>query len=364
MRNIARQFKVFTTGALAAVVIAALAPGSAAAGSALSFSTNLGDPCIYIDGAAPNADVKIVIRDAAGNRLVRENLTADSNGSTHYCAGFGIAAGQKLRAVTDTDEHALVVPELSIALNRVTDRLKGTGPAGATLKIRCSSADPFRHFEPCVWTRRVTVPGDGTWATSVPFDFIGGAEFFVTWRRGDDRVAAWGTAPFISVALDRSSFHGAARSAEVKVIELEGKASTAVLTDPFDGTFSNRFRDDSDEPVNVAAGDSLNTDIAPDASWIVPEVDATVSANSDEVSGRCYDTGASRDLVQVLLHRSGKERGWALLDTAADGTFSFDFLTDDTPFWTNVDVQSGDRLTVRCMQAEGDWVQRVIFASA
>jgi hypothetical protein len=364
MKDIGTRIKVVTTAVFSAVALAALAPGSVAAGGGLWFWVFVGDPCVSIAGAAPNSAVKFVIRDASGARLVRENLTADSNGNALYCAGFRVAAGHTLKAESSTDEHSLTVPELSIALNRVTDRLKGTGPEDATLKIRCVRPDPFRHFEPCIWTRRVTTGRDGTWATSVPFDFIGGAEFSVQWRSGDDRVGAWGTAPFISVTLDRSSFHGATRPGEVRLIELEGKASTAVLGDPFDGTFSDHFRDGSDEQVNVAPGDSLSADIAPDASWIVPDIDATASASTDVVSGRCYDTGASRQLVNVLLYRYGNEQGWALVHTEPDGSFSFDFRYGDGDVWTNVNVKSGDRLVVRCMQAEGDWVQRVIFASA
>ena len=364
MTHVSRRLAIFTTGVLLAMVMTILTAGSAAAGSSLSFSTFIGDPCVFIDGAAPNAEIKFVIRDGFGTLLVRETLTADSSGSALFCAGFGVAAGHKLKAVTSSGEHVLVVPQVSIRLNRVTDRLRGTGPTGATLRIRCERADPFRHFEPCIWRTGVTVGGDGEWATSVPFDFIGGAEFFVLWRSGDDRVGAWGTAPFISATLDRPWFSGATRANAVKHIELEGKASTTVVGDPFDGTFRDRFRDASDNPVNLAPGDSLMTDISVDAHWIAPDIDASVGVNSDVVSGRCYDTGSSARLVQVLLHRSGKERGWALLDTEADGTFSFDFQTDGDPFWTNADVRDGDRITVRCMQVEGDWVQRVLFASA
>jgi hypothetical protein len=173
---------------------------------------------------------------------------------------------------------------------------------------------------------------------------------------------AWGTAPFINVTLGRSQFDGATRSNSVRLIELEGRASTAVTGDPFDGTFADRFRNNSDQPVNVAPGDVLKAGIAPDSTWVVPQIDATVNATSNVVSGRCYDTGASRNVVQVLLHRSGEERGWAMPNAEPDGSFSFDFVTDGDPFWTNVDVKTGDRITVRCMQAEGDWVQRVLFA--
>ena len=364
MRNVRNKFKLVMTGVLSAVAVVALTPGAVAAGtSTLAFTALIGNPCVTIDGATPDANVKLVIRDSFGTLLVRQDLSADISGSASYCAGFGIATGHKLKAVTASDEHVLVVPELSIRLNRVTDRLRGTGPAGATLRIRCERADPFRHFEPCIWRDGVTVGSDGDWATNVPFDFIGGAEFFVRWRSGEDQVIAWGTAPFISVTLDRSRFDGATRSGAVSHVELEGKASTTVIGDPFDGTFRDRFRDDLDEPVDLAPGDILVTDISPDAHFIVPNIDATVGVNSDVVSGRCYDTGSSARLVQVLLHRSGKERGWALLDTEADGSFSFDFQTDGDPFWTNADVRDGDRLTVRCMQVEGDWVQRVIFAS-
>jgi hypothetical protein len=188
---------------------------------------------------------------------------------------------------------------------------------------------------------------------------------FVRWANAaGDEVHAWGTASFIQVTLGRSKVTGATRPNEIASVNLDSGGTATVAGGSFDGHFEGQFVDSGDDPVLVEAGDELSmSTVAGDATWIVPEVEAAASASTDVVSGRCHDTGASEQLVNVLLYRHGNERGWALFSTEPDGTFAFNFLTHDGDFWTNVDVRSGDRLVVRCMQAEGDWVQRVIFAS-
>ncbi len=94
---------------------------------------------------------------------------------------------------------------------------------------------------------------------------------------------------------------------------------------------------------------------------IVPEIEATASAATNIVSGRCFDTGRSDRLVFLHLFRSGHERGWALEGTEEDGSFAIDMLADG--FRDSVNVKVGDRILVMCMQTGGDWVQRNIVAA-
>lgn len=347
---------------LVGVLLFTLAPVTASAASSLLFWTYIGRDCVYIEGAPADSAIKFVWRDSTGEPKARTTLTATEWGTAEYCSSvFRVSGGDILKAVTSLEKHRLVVPELSISVNRVTNRLKGTGPAGARLKIECQSADPFRHFEPCIWTSKVTVGSDGQWSRSLPFDIIGGADMIVSWRRNNDRIGAWGTAPFVNVTLGRPGFNGMTRSGHIAHIDLTGKATGTAFGDPFNGAFAGQFRNEANELVDVTAGDSVVADIAPDSTWVVPNVEGTASASTDVVSGRCYDTGASRRLVNVLLNRSGRERGWALLDTEADGSFSFNFLTDEGDFWSNENVRNGDKIVIRCMQAEGDWVQLIVF---
>ncbi len=351
----------------AALALAGLSPGLASAAPLpVSFDLYIGNPCVRVIGSEGKA-LQLIWRDAGGALKAQHTIRAGFSYRS-YCSTdpqIVVAVGDRIKVKHASKVHKLVVPNLAINLNRVTDRLKGFAPAGQRVRIECQSADPFRHFEPCIWQRNVTAGADGTWAVSVPFDFIGGAEMALLWTgSGGDEVRAWGTAPFVNVTLGRSGFSGATRPNRTASVDLDQKAHGTAVGDPFQGRFRGQFLNDSAHTTSVAPGDSLTADIAMDAAWVVPAIDASVSAASDVVSGRCHDTGASSELVNVLLYRSGNQRGWALQDTEPDGSFSFNFLTGDGDFWTNVNVRTGDKLVVRCMQAEGDWVQRVIFAAA
>ncbi len=359
-----RSLTLALTGALLA--IATLAPAAAQAGTLVpEFNLYIGDYCVSMDGD-DSASRELIWRDSGGD--LKAHVTLAPNVST-YCSpdtSIVVEIGDRIRLKRGTDTYTLIVPQLSIALRRVTDRVVGTAPPNTLLRVECDKSDPFRHFEPCIWKKNFYSNPDGTWATGVPFDFIGGAEMAVRWRSAaDDEVRAWATAPFVQITLDRSIFRGATRSGVTANVSI-GVADGTVVSDPFDGDFTGQFRDGASNPVNVEPGMILTTtNVSNDANWIVPDIDAAVSVATDEVSGRCYDTGAFAQIVNVTLTRSGVERGWALVYTEPDGIFSFNFRTTDyDPFWTNVNVRDGDRLTFRCMQDEGDWVQKILFAQA
>jgi hypothetical protein len=362
-RSRRRSLALAITGGLLA--LATIAPAAAQAGELVpKFWLYIGDECVSTNGD-DSADRELIWRDSDGALKAHVTLAA---GSSMYCSSdpaIVVEIGDRLRIKRGSDSYVLVVPALSIQLRRVTDRVVGTAPPNTLVRVECDKSDPFRHFEPCVWKKKFYSNADGTWATSVPFDFIGGAEMAVRWQSAaGDEVRAWATAPYVQVTLGRSIFRGATRSGGTANVSI-GVADGTVVGDSFDGEFLGQFRDGASDPIAVQPGMSLTTsNVSMDANWVVPGIDAAVSVATDEVSGRCYDTGASAHLVNVVLTRSGVERGWALVDTEVDGSFAFNFRTDtDDFFWTNVNVRNGDRLTFRCMQSEGDWVQKIEFAT-
>lgn len=355
-----RSITLALTGGMLAV--ATIAPAVAQAGELVpKFWLYIGDECVSTYGDRSGAP-ELIWRDSSGALKAHVTLAADDS---LYCSGdpsIVVEIGDRLKLKQGADSYTLIVPQLSIQLRRANDRVAGTAPPNTLLRVECDRSDPFRHFEPCVYRKKFFSNADGTWATGVPFDFIGDAEMAVRWRNAaGDEVRAWATAPFIQVTLDRSIFRGATRSGGTAQVSI-GVADGTAMGDPFDGEFTGQFRDNASNPVNVEPGMVLTSNVSPDANFIVPAIDASASVATDEVSGRCYDTGSSAQLVNVLLTRSGVQRGWALEYTEPDGSFAFNFLTDeDDFFWTNANIRHGDRLTFRCMQQEGDWVQKILL---
>ena len=95
-------------------------------------------------------------------------------GDVFYCSPSNIIeVGDRLKITKGAASHTLTIPDLTATVNRTSDVMSGTGPAGATLKLLCGG-HPFGQFEPCLWTRKVTVNGSGNWSAQVPFDMFGG----------------------------------------------------------------------------------------------------------------------------------------------------------------------------------------------
>jgi len=365
----ARRFSIVSLAS--ALMLAALAPVALAGASPTPIKFDylqIGSQCVYAS-ANPGSSVELVWRAAGGAVKLQETQVTGEFGDLYYCSNNPstvLAIGDRLRATDGSIAHRLVIPELTINVNRVNDSLKGRGPAGATLRVECGGG-PLPSFEPCMWRKLVIASSEGKWSKIVPWDVIGGSMFFVRWKSGSgDIVYAMAITPYVTVTLGQARFSGATGAGRTANLTLADatthavKASASVVGGPSGGTFSGKFRNMVGNGVAVSPGDELSADIAPDADMIVPDIDATASAASNIVSGRCFDTGRSDRLVFLHLFRGGEERGWSLEGTEADGTFAIDMSADG--FRNPVNVKVGDRILVQCMQTGGDWVQRNIVA--
>lgn len=368
------RIRKFSIAALAsAMMLAALVPGALAGAAPVAIVFDylqIGTQCVYAEAPA-GASIELTWKSAGGAVKHHETQVATDVGTLYYCStnpSTVLAIGDRLKAESGSVTHLLVIPELTIKGKRDSNSLKGTGPAGATLRVECWGG-PLPRFEPCQWNRLVVASSEGKWSKLVPWDVIGGERFAIRWRSaGGDFVYAGGMAPYVTVTLGKSRFSGATQTDQVALVALEDATTHEVLAadnpagvPPF-GEFDGRFRNQHGDPVPVMAGYQLITDIAPDADLIIPDVEATASAATNIVSGKCFDTGRSERTVFLHLFRSGHERGWVLEDTDEEGNFTIDFMEDG--FRDPANVKVGDRILVMCMQTEGDWVQRNIVAGA
>ncbi len=368
-----RARKLSIAALASAMMLVALAPGAfaGAAPRPIVFDyLQIGSPCVYATGPA-SVRVKLVWRDSNGALKFRETQVANESGDLYYCPpdlSTVLAIGDRLKATDGSVTHKLVIPNLTINVNRVTDKLKGTAPAGGTLRAECGGG-PLPSFEPCLWHKRVTVNAEGKWSKSYPFDAIGGELFYVRWRSAAaDIVYALAVTPFVAITLGESTFSGATKAGQTAHLKLHDPATHAVkadddaVGDDSGGRFEGEFAAPDGASVPVSPGDELTADIAADANLIVPDVDGTASAETNIVSGRCFDTGRFTGTVFIELFRGGERSGWAFGEPDEGGNFAVDFLTDGTGFKDPADLEVGDDLLVRCQQTGGDWVQLNVVA--
>jgi len=345
----------------ALLMVAAAAPVSAA--TPPQFQVSIGDNCVR-GMARPNASMHLVWKDADGAVKANQVITVTDIGEWVFCARATtlVASGDRLRATIGSTTRTFTVPQLSIRINRETN-IKGTGPAGASLKVYCGSH--AWEFEPCTNWSTVIVNGKGKW--SLGWRFAGGESTIVRWRDAmGDRVDASATAPFVIVTLDKPRFLGVYHRNSTATVQLfepsfdgllaVGRAAGAAT----DGSFVGKLRDPEGRLYATTPGDHMLANIGPNADWFVPDIDATASAATQIVSGECVERGtALSGGFKVQLYRNGR-----FVDSVAHlwdpGPWEFNW-NEDTSF--SSEIRPGDKLTVMCEIGDrGDWAQRVIFA--
>jgi hypothetical protein len=348
---------------LAAMLLVGLLPGSVAAATS-NLAINLpavGGSCMYVTAPA-NKTLGLTWKDASG--AVKEVASVPTGvGDPMYCSTNNvIAVGDKIKVSYGSHSHKLIVPNVAVTVNRITDVIKGTGPAGTRLRIECGHY-PFGQFEPCQWTKSVTVNSQGKWSARVPFELFGGWTMDVRWRNAyGDEVYYETTVPYFAVYLGKARFSGVTTpldSATVTVLNstMAPKGSGSAASGPRVGSFAGKFRNAKGRLVTVLPGDLVSSSVSPDASFVVPQISATATAADDHVWGQCEATD-SYLTVYVELYRNGRLLG-AADEGMNDGTFDFNFRHT---FPRSVNVRAGDKLLVQCIQGEGDRAVLVIFA--
>jgi hypothetical protein len=341
-----------------------LLPGVAAAASNLAiYVPAINGNCLYFRAPA-NQTLTLTWKDSAGALKESASIPTGVSGDPNYCSTSNvIEVGDHLKVTLGSNSHKLTIPNITARVNRVTDVIKGTGPVGAHLGIDCGGG-PFGAFEPCQWHKNVTVNSAGNWSVQIPFDVYGGWTMHASWFNSyGDLVSRNVTVPYFQVFIGQARFSGIARPGISAMVDLQDasmvdKGSASADSDPITGWFTGQLRDDANHVVPVAVGDRVSSDIAPDASFVVPEIDARATAADDHVWGQCELTPAYNLGVFVELYRNGHLRG-AAWEGFTDGTFDFDF---QHTFPDPVNVMAGDKLFVKCIQGEGDFAVKVIFA--
>jgi hypothetical protein len=325
----------------------ALTPATALAGSnPIRLTLFVGSPCF--DGwATVGSTVSYKWKDATGDLIQQGEVQASDPGGLWYSectedfTGPLIEPGDRFVVSDGHFTRRFTIPDLTIQLNRVSDVIKGTAPAGTQVRIEYLFP-AYPGWEIVTDAKKLPVHADGQWSFDITRynDINGGDAAGMVWKSDSgDRVFMFADAPFIAVTIGKSTFSGDGNhygSADTQLKDAttgdtKGSHSTTLgLNQSFTGT----FRDTNGDPVAVAAGDRVVSDVAPDSSFVVPDIQFTTYAATDRVTGRGY----------VYSYAN------------ADGTFDQHIGQNNFP--RPATLKSGDRVLVQCFMNNGDIVQK------
>ncbi len=347
---------------VAALVLVALIPSQAAAATRpITFDLVLGYSCFW-GRASDNATVNYTLRDSSGVLVIGGQTTSDESG--YWSAdcptdGRSIRPGDRLRAADGNSVRKFVIPELTLILNRVTNVIRGRAPAGTQVEVE--------YLYPSIpvpdivsTTKTINVGSDGVWSFRPKRDIIGGHGASLFWgSAAGHTIYLDAAAPMVVVTIGRATFSGIGRVLSQATVTLRDGLTSAVkgtggTTVDGRGQFAGVLRS-AGVRVPVQAGDRIISNVARDADFIVPDIEATGDPAAETVSGRCHDTGDYAGHAQVQVYRNGFQRGWTTFNTEPDGVFMVD-VTDAFP--NSSVIKHGDQLLVRCRQVTGDYVQK------
>jgi hypothetical protein len=330
--------------------------GVAAASSPIRFHVSIGlkGACIIVLTDA-NTSTDVRLRSADGTTKASDTLPSDE---IFWCLPNGVSAdiGDRIRASDGSFTRTFVVPEITVAVDREADLVYGTGPAQRTLVVGWGG-----RFGDVFQDRGVRVDADGTWSLDPNFDIPGGQEFAVNWKTPNgDRVSTRGTAAALIVTLGSARFVGGSGEPFANVeVNIDGThdGGWSGQSDVF-GEFSGRFRRPNGNLIPVQAGDRISApSVASDLDWIVPDLEISADAATEMVTGQCAGTTAV-----VTLHRTGSQRGFALMRPGSSDEFEFDFSDPMASEYAEgiganeANVKHGDSLRMECILETGDSV--------
>jgi hypothetical protein len=363
------RMRVGAVVVLGALFLGILAPGIAAAASRpITFTVFDGDWCLT-GHASDGSTVSYRIRDAAGNLKDQGSVQASDNTGYFFsdCAdsypGWGLGPGDRITASDGHSTRKFVVPDLRIYVNRLTDTVRGTAPAGTSLLLEYLWP-AYPGWEIIGHEKTLTVDDEGLWLFRLPkgWDVDGGDGVSIEWSSPQgDSVFTGADAPYVTVTLGRSDFSGEAPEYSTASTKLMDPVTHAVLasataTVGVNQGFTATFRDVDGKRRAVAPGDYLISTVASDAAFMVPDIEVSGDAATDTVTGRCYDTGRATQSMHIAVYRTGIRRGYVYAGTETDGTFTYHFDKYDFP--QPAVLKHGDKLLVRCFQVNGDVVQK------
>jgi hypothetical protein len=353
--NAGRTARAVGVLALAGATFVSLAAPVAAAPRPLQATVGVGGGCI--DGQAkPNTFVKVVVRDVNGVQKDREAVTVDAQGAWQSCIDFlaePLGAGDKV-SLFDFETHQALkftIPRVTMTVNRVSDVVSGTAPAGMKLAVEAADSQGILFGDqPYDLIKHVVAAGDGTWSHDFGSDginLIGGAQLEVreSLKGGNVLIYRDMNVPGVQIMLGSSEFIGYIapyKHIGIKLTQGGNKVATGDAVGDQTSGFDGRFVDAQGELYRVAGGEWFGAPaLGSDASWQIPVIGGTANVQSDVVTGTCF---ANNPYVV-----EAGPIAFAFGTSASNGSFSVD-LTDFGG------IAHGDGVLIACLSSGGDAV--------
>ena len=356
-----RWLRTLVAGAAASgLLLTVWAPGVAAAPRPLTVSVSIGDTCVY-GQARKNSFVKVIVRDPAGNVLLRGVGDTAAYGQWSVCGyGYPIQAGDKIKAlVIETGQsRTFTVPRLTIDTDRVAETVSGKAPAGSMVSIEVATPGASSVGLPEYDMIESVVAGGGG-AYSFDFstdgiDLIGGATASATWTTagGNVQVLRQTSVPGLSVAIGSAQFGGAFKpNAHLGIVVTHGVNQVATgdaIGDSFyGGQISGQFVDADTEPYAIRTGDWIAAPgLGSDGTFQVPAIDGTANLATEQVSGTCFANGL---YIVLVTGPDYLDFGYTFGTAGPSGGFTADLSGQ-------LNIKKGFSVQIGCYTANADLV--------
>jgi hypothetical protein len=348
-----------------ALLLTVGAPAVMAAPRPLTVNVAVGDSCVS-GTARKNSFVKVVVRDAAGSKILREVSDTGPSGDWQVCGyGYPILTGARVRAtVFETGQsRQFTVPKLTIATDRVSEVVSGKAPAGSTVSLEVSTAGASMVGLPEYdFVQDVVASGSGTYSHDFSgdgIDLIGGTLATATWRSAGGAINVWRQTyvPGLAVVIGEAQFSGVFKpNAHLGIVVSHNSSEVATgdaVADPFyGGQISGQFVDADTEPYAIQPGDEIDAPgLGSDGTFTVPDIAGSATLATDQVSGTCFGGGLYGVYVIGPQYEFGFDFGMA----APNGSFTADLSSQ-------LNIKKGFSVEIACYRTNGDIVVQVFKA--
>jgi hypothetical protein len=298
-----------------------------------------------------NRSFTLELRSATGSVLDTEPAVPAADGRFEVCFDRVIQPGHRLVGTAGAlPPVTFRIPDLTVIANRYEDVVRGTGPAGKTLRVRLFDCD--RSTLECVRkvSKTVSVKADGTWKKDFTglFNARGFDEARVTYTANAGhtfpvtRVFPW----MVVVTGDEDNrLFGEINPFTTSTFKLRDEPGGAVLasrtrTGSSSGDFSLRFG------RQVHAGNQVTGTFATDAKLTVWPVLISVTFKDDDqfINGTCLPGRL------MLIEWEGRRRS---VQANAQGKAFVNLSLEEFEGYRLVD---GAHISVSCQNTKGDGV--------
>jgi hypothetical protein len=328
---------------IAGLALGALAPGQALADGPLNLKLKLGGRCLT--GHKP-ADTPVTVKLLRSDGRVletRRDDTTDLEWSVCFERHTPVG-GDRIRLTHLGQERTATVPDLTVALDRVSNVARGHAPAGKTIELDYAACD---SDGPCVKTPPIAVTANSHRRyrkdLSPTIDLDGSDIVRASYTNSrDDYFFREARAPWMTISSpDRYSLSCLpAGTTTLRLLSATGvlRASRSFSTQGSCRSFSGRFRANG-HAVRIRAGDRIRSSFASDARMVWPS--PFVKASGFDYSGRCF----ANTPAHLTIIDGGMVIANHTIDTDADGRFAV------TGYML---IPSGAILRLSCESIRGD----------